>query len=919
MKNLLSHQLLSLTTALVLSFTPLLASPPPAGATTALENSSPTAGRIVNRQGHVDSPKIFWDANTRNFTLKAKADQLLPLEQTVNYLDKIVSRRNQEFYYQVPNDPRQAFLGRPGTQVFWAPNNVVPRSQQLWIGFGADANIPVENFRDQSFTLDLVDFSGPGRMDLFVLTLDPDFMLENPVTRLLSSHEPGLRSTWIKPGLHTHNHTTFTQPGRYRVTYRASARTTDGQLIASAPQTVYWQVGGNNPGSSLMSEQPSTASEVNAVNGATVTVDPLDFARAYNQAPATTDTASFQPVFTVKPAAPNPTYAAAKLSELSFTTGNPADEGTAVFFINGYFLASALVRAGEANLVELLGADQAQLQVVYIPNVSAVASASPRWVSAQLAYAQGAPEVSTGTTGVYPVPAADSTLPAFSFHDRVVTDPTVNVSVSQSETHFTVTVNPAQSDLPLHVSGGLFSGDDEDYPACEVNFISFPGLRSMDFSKEDCTDISALKVTLTPDARTPFAAARLSLPVADETTAQATRLVAGAFSADPASSTVDTGITEGGTISAPQNGSDAEHSLPGDPLAPTPAEPEPADPALTDSAPAAPSPNQPAPNQPTPAHPAVGSPDSSEKPSALLNSQVVITDGHLDIGPRLLGDKLMVAVKDDSRQHSSETVLRTPESVIVSVPRQAAVKRSKRIFGDASFDFLGKFGAELYVLGATQQAGRPWPGFSTEDFDYARFSQGVTLELTGVAAPAGANWWGFTSAPLGGLGEMIFDGAKPAKLSAAERMHMHLNWMFTHPGTYRLQLRASVDRVKSEPVTLTFVVAKNVSEGASTPLPSPTENPSVTLPGNNPPPSLSSFPHPSVTLPTDVTTPSPTPSESQSVTLPTGDATLGDNSTLNHPKQLPNTGATAWLLLSLALFTGGAGVLILALSRRRVA
>ncbi|EEH63202.1 actinobacterial surface-anchored domain protein [Gleimia coleocanis DSM 15436] len=198
-------------------------------------SENPT-NRIINQQGHVDSPKIFWDQQAQNFTLKAKGDTLDPLHHTINYLDKVVSRSTQEFYYTIPSDPRQAFLGKVGTQVFWAPNTVVPRSKQLWIGFGADTEIPIEAFRDQSFTLDLVGFSGPGRMDLFVSTLDPAFMLENPVTRLLSSHEPGLRSTWIKPGLHTHNHTTFSQPGRYEVTYRASARDKQGRLVASAPK-----------------------------------------------------------------------------------------------------------------------------------------------------------------------------------------------------------------------------------------------------------------------------------------------------------------------------------------------------------------------------------------------------------------------------------------------------------------------------------------------------------------------------------------------------------------------------------------------------------------------------------------------------------------------------------------------------------
>ena len=62
-----------------------------------------------------------------------------------------------------------------------------------------------------------------------------------------ASHTPGLRSTSVQPGNHTHNHSTFSKPGRYEATYQVTARDTDGNRIASQPQTLVWQVGGTRP------------------------------------------------------------------------------------------------------------------------------------------------------------------------------------------------------------------------------------------------------------------------------------------------------------------------------------------------------------------------------------------------------------------------------------------------------------------------------------------------------------------------------------------------------------------------------------------------------------------------------------------------------------------------------------------------
>ncbi|MCW1061055.1 hypothetical protein OJ593_11140, partial [Streptococcus anginosus] len=66
----------------------------------------------------------------------------------------------------------------------------------IWAGFGADAAIPVEQFRNGTFALELTKFDGPGRMEAFMTNMD----LYLP---LFSSHETGRRVSYLVPGSHT--------------------------------------------------------------------------------------------------------------------------------------------------------------------------------------------------------------------------------------------------------------------------------------------------------------------------------------------------------------------------------------------------------------------------------------------------------------------------------------------------------------------------------------------------------------------------------------------------------------------------------------------------------------------------------------------------------------------------------------------
>lgn len=191
-----------------------------------------------------------------------------------------------------------SFLGKAGDLLYSAPANPGFPNHPIWAGYGADTAIPVENFRERAFTLDLLSFDGPGRMELFIYTPGRSV----PVERMMSSHDPGRRTLFLDAGTHTHNETTFTRPGRYEITYRATARTNDGELVASQPQTLVWQVGGVSPGKGIG-----------------------DVETAF-QAASTAESAAFKPSFTLAPYTEGERDGDKYLTSLSFATGDSSDQ-----------------------------------------------------------------------------------------------------------------------------------------------------------------------------------------------------------------------------------------------------------------------------------------------------------------------------------------------------------------------------------------------------------------------------------------------------------------------------------------------------------------------------------------------------------------------------------------------------------------
>ena len=328
--------------------------------------AGPDDGKIVTTKGHVDAPKAYWDEQNGTFVLMNEANpyktgaDTYELDKTVNWVGKGYSTRDGKSQYTMTlgDSPSLAFLGEPGQTLYMAPHLTYGNQDPIWAGLGASTKVPTERFRDGVFATDILSVEGPGRMELF--RYNPDDAPAD-VYRMLSSSSTGWHSWLLDKGSHTHNTTTFTRPGRYVVTYRTVARSTDGRIISSKPSKLVWQVGGMQP--VLGDGTPTAVPTVDRYNAAPV--GDLDAAKyMLSVAPHRLD---------ADPAKNKD--ADDKLSDITFTAANKNLKGTLTLYNNGYFLTDLPVVNGTATWSEMLCCEGSPLQAVFTPDTSEANSA----------------------------------------------------------------------------------------------------------------------------------------------------------------------------------------------------------------------------------------------------------------------------------------------------------------------------------------------------------------------------------------------------------------------------------------------------------------------------------------------------------------------------------------------------------------
>ncbi|OFT41262.1 hypothetical protein HMPREF3160_08015 [Arthrobacter sp. HMSC06H05] len=752
--------------------------------------AGPDDDRSVETKAHIDAPKVFWNKQAGTFAINSQANgKTVPLETTANWVGRGYNDDgSQNYTFPVTSDPRLDFLGKDGQLLYMAPQVPGPGNSPIWSGFGADTAVPIEQFQDGNFALEMVGFNGPGRMEMFNYSTFGSL----PVTRLFSSHDKVSRTVWLDPGTHTHNITTFTKPGRYEVTFDATARTTDGNFITSKPTTFVWRVGGTNPADEKLGDVRAAYNKAaDAVEGA-----------------AAEGAAASRPTFTIAPHTGSERDGDKNLTDLTFNAGNSAAEGTVVFYIDGYHLAEVPVKNGTATWSEMIGSQPSNFQAVFVPTKGAA-----RWISAPLSAATGQKAVSTHDAGEFPEETPDA--PAGEFSKGEVTvgsrDVSVTARLQDKSDLINIDTKPADDSLIYNVTGGFFE-EGYDEPTCPVEGVSGPGRRTIVADSEYCKgDDYSLRLTLEPQPRAAIG---------------------------------NTDVIDLGQVSGKGKTVETRFAGIGGSDAPQPDQPEPS----------APAPGKPAPEPSTPAPgdsdetPAPGGDDGSEgSDGALLDTPVTISNGHVDLRAMEVGGKFSVALGDDSRQHAKESVLRTINSTTLEVTKLAKVKREGNVLADESYDVLGPKGSELYVLPQGQQPGRVWPGFSSEALDRVKYPEGATMTLTPVSAPEGGKWFAYTE-NLGAINRMYASSEKASDVPLPPGAHMHTAWAFTKPGTYTIDVTARAKQsgdgeqgaqarsaasnndggeATAETQRLTFVVEKKSATDEPGASEAPSENPTA--------------------------------------------------------------------------------------------
>lgn len=192
---------------------------------------------------------------------------------------------------------------------------------------------------------------------------------------------------------------------------------------------------------------------------------------------------------------------------------------------------------------------------------------------------------------------------------------------------------------------------------------------------------------------------------------------------------------------------------------------------------------------------------SIDRDQELAEGRVVLGEGHIDIGPRLVDGELTLMVHDGT---AGQPVWRDPDQTVLAVTDQAV----RTAPDDPTYDFLGvDAGADVHVIPQVQRSGVVWLGWNTQDPALMEYiDRGVTLTLAGVDGPGELTVY-LQSGVLGDP-EVLWQSAVPQRQSVwvAVNSHTHANWVFTEPGVYLMQLEAVAELIDGRTVSTTGTV-----------------------------------------------------------------------------------------------------------------
>lgn len=186
----------------------------------------------------------------------------------------------------------------------------------------------------------------------------------------------------------------------------------------------------------------------------------------------------------------------------------------------------------------------------------------------------------------------------------------------------------------------------------------------------------------------------------------------------------------------------------------------------------------------------------------------VIEAGHVDLGPRLIGGKLTVSLRDDSAaspvwRDPNKTVLRVREGALIQVPQ------------GEDYKFLAD-SKRVYVLPQTQKTQLVWLGWNTQDPAVTKLIQGgVNMRIEQVKGP-GRSWLILQEGTFGKPKVLADSAASSQDIWVDTNTHVHANWIFSKPGIYLVKVSFKATGVDGKTYQATTTLRFAVGDATST-------------------------------------------------------------------------------------------------------
>lgn len=192
----------------------------------------------------------------------------------------------------------------------------------------------------------------------------------------------------------------------------------------------------------------------------------------------------------------------------------------------------------------------------------------------------------------------------------------------------------------------------------------------------------------------------------------------------------------------------------------------------------------------------------------ISQTPAVIEAGHVDLGPRLIGGKLTVSLRDDSAaspvwRDPNKTVLRVRDGALIQVPQ------------GEDYKFLAD-SKRVYVLPQTQKTQLVWLGWNTQDPAVTKLIQGgVNMRIEQVKGP-GRSWLILQEGTFGKPKVLADSAASAQDIWVDTNTHVHANWIFSKPGIYLVKVSFKATGVNGKTYQATTTLRFAVGDATST-------------------------------------------------------------------------------------------------------